>query len=99
MLKHAGRPYSMKTRQKAPDPLQHLTVVELRLAPAQYTIVRLSPATTVLTRQLPTGVTIAARDTASFFAWGLTETMAITLRQDSTTKVVRTTASGQVTCD
>lgn len=72
---------------------------ELRLAPEQYTIVRLSPATTVLTRRLPTGVRIAARDTASFFAWGLTETMAITLRQDSTTKVVRTTASGQVTCD
>ncbi len=28
MLEHAGRPYSMKTRQKAPDPLQYLTVVE-----------------------------------------------------------------------
>ena len=44
-------------------------------------------------------MTIAARDTASFYAWGLTETMAITLRQGSTSKVVRTTASGQVTCD
>lgn len=72
---------------------------ELRLAPTQYTIVRLSPAATVLTRRLPTGVTVAARDTASFYAWGLTETMAITLRQGSTSKVVRTTASGQVTCD
>lgn len=72
---------------------------ELRLAPTSYQIVRLSPVDTVLVRRLPSGVTIANRDTASFFAWGLTETMAITLRQGGSTKVIRTTASGQVSCD
>ncbi|MFN8587682.1 MAG: prepilin-type N-terminal cleavage/methylation domain-containing protein [Candidatus Eisenbacteria bacterium] len=75
------------------------TTYELRLAPERYTIVRLAPVDTVLVRALPRGVTIANRDTASFYAWGLTETMAITLRDGGSSKVIRTTASGQVTCD
>jgi prepilin-type N-terminal cleavage/methylation domain-containing protein len=75
------------------------TTYELRLAPSAYAVVSLSPVRTVLSRTLPSGVTIAHSDTASFYAWGLTETMVITLNQGSTSKVIRTTAGGQVTCD
>jgi prepilin-type N-terminal cleavage/methylation domain-containing protein len=74
---------------------------ELRLDTLSYKVVCLSPVSTVLTRSLPTGIKITQRDTASFFPWGLTETMAITLsRKDGNgTSVVRTTAAGQVTHD
>ena len=72
---------------------------EVRLATNGYTVVGLSPTTTVLTRSLPRGVTFGHADTASFFAWGLTETMTITLNRPHGSTIVRTTSGGQVTHD
>jgi Tfp pilus assembly protein FimT len=72
---------------------------ELRLSTNGYSIVGLTPTQVVLNRALPRGVTIAHSDTASFFPWGLTETMAITLNRGSNSSVVRTTSSGQVSHD
>lgn len=87
-LRHAR---SLATTQRA--------TYELRLASSGYSIVNLATSDTVLARTLPRGVTIATSDTARFFAWGLTEAMAITLQQGGSSKVIRTTANGQVGCD
>lgn len=75
---------------------QH-TAYEMRLSTGGYSLVRLQPATTVLTRTLPRGITIGTVDSTTFYSWGLTEPAVITLQQPDRSKVVRLSASGQVT--
>jgi prepilin-type N-terminal cleavage/methylation domain-containing protein len=75
------------------------TNYEVRLDSTSYSIRRLSPAQTILTRRLPRGIGLAHRDTASFYPWGLTETMTITLRQGTHNSIVRTASNGQVSHD
>lgn len=77
---------------------QQLTY-EVRLSSASYSIVCPSTATTVLVRPLPAGVTIAAADTVVFYPWGLATADVITVSQGSTTRIVRTSPTGQVTHD
>jgi len=77
---------------------QH-TAYELRRSTGGYTVVRLDLSSTVVTRTLPSGVTFAGVDSTTFYAWGLTEPAVITLQQRDRTRVVRMSASGQVTHD
>ncbi len=72
---------------------------QFRSTATGYSLVRVSTGTSVLTRQLQGGVTIAAADTATFYAWGLTQPKTITLSHQDCSRVVRLTASGQVTHD
>lgn len=75
------------------------TTYQVRLASSSYSIVCPSNSRVVLRRTLPGGVAISNADTASFYGYGLTTSKVITLRQGSTTRVIRTSANGQVTCD
>lgn len=77
---------------------QH-TTFELRRTTEDYSIVRVSPQATIVTKRLPGGVTIATVDTTSFYSWGLTEPATITLRHGDRTSVVRVTTGGQVSRD
>jgi hypothetical protein len=53
----------------------------------------------VLTRTLQSGVTFAALDTTTFYAWGLTESSVLTLQKDGHSRIVRMNSTGQVTRD
>ena len=64
-----------------------------------YSVAQVSPLVRVLTRQLPSGVTCAATDTATFYAWGLTDPVTITMSQGSTSRVARVSANGRIYCD
>lgn len=64
-----------------------------------YAIARLSPPEVVLRRELPRGVAFGAPDTATFFAWGLTEPATITVADAGRTRVVRLLANGSVSHD
>ncbi|MBI5169265.1 MAG: GspH/FimT family pseudopilin [Candidatus Eisenbacteria bacterium] len=64
-----------------------------------YTLARTSPAQVYRTRALPRGVRATATDTVTFYAWGLTEPVAVTLRADSSSRVLRVGANGSVTRD
>lgn len=68
-------------------------------APSSYSVVRLSPPATVLTRALPRGVGCTAPDTTTFFAWGLTEAATITVADDDRANTVRLLATGSVSHD
>jgi prepilin-type N-terminal cleavage/methylation domain-containing protein len=64
-----------------------------------YSVVRVSQPITVLTRPLPSGVTCSAPDTATFFAWGLTEAATITMTDSHRSNTVRLLATGSVSHD
>jgi type II secretion system protein H len=61
-----------------------------------YQVQQASPTNTIQTRQMPTGVTVAATDTARFFAWGLASPTTITLTNAYGTKTLRILANGRV---
>jgi prepilin-type N-terminal cleavage/methylation domain-containing protein len=67
--------------------------------PNSYSVVRVSQPTTVLTRQLPPGITCSAPDSAKFFAWGLTEAATITVTDSYRSKTVQMLATGSVSHD
>lgn len=67
--------------------------------PGGYSVVRLTPPEIVLTRRLPDGVSCAAPDTASFFAWGLTEAATITLSNQARSNTLHLLATGSVSHD
>lgn len=72
---------------------------EFRNTSTGYTVVCLAPASTVLSRTLQSGVTFAALDTTTFYAWGLTESSVLTLQKDGHSRIVRMNSTGQVTRD
>ena len=72
---------------------------EIQFRPGAYSIVRLSPAGTIRTRTLPRGVAFSAPDTATFFAWGLTDPVTVTMANRDRSKRIRLAANGQVSHD
>lgn len=70
---------------------------EIRFQPAGYSVVRVTPAATILSRTCPSGVTCSASDTATFYAWGLTAPVTITLAAAGGSKVIQLGANGSVT--
>ena len=62
-----------------------------------YTVSRVSPAATLRTRALPTGVSCAATDTATFYPWGLTDPINITVTNERGSKLLRLASNGTVT--
>lgn len=72
---------------------------QVRVASGNYFIVRLSPARTALSRVAPTGVTFAADDTVTFFAWGLATPVTITVSDGTNSKVVQVSANGGIRRD
>lgn len=74
-------------------------VYQIAFSGNEYKIFRVSPADTVRTREMPDGVACAASDTATFYGWGLTEPVSITLNGSSTTKTVQLSVNGSVTHD
>jgi prepilin-type N-terminal cleavage/methylation domain-containing protein len=62
-----------------------------------YAIVHFSPAETLRTRTMPRGVTCSATDTATFYAWGLTDPMTITLTDTHNTRQLHLATDGKVT--
>ena len=73
---------------------------EFRSTATGYSIVSVTPASTVLTRSLQPGVQFTAvSDTAHFDAFGPTKSKVFTLQKDGHSRVVSMNATGQVTCD
>lgn len=70
---------------------------EIRFNSSTYSLVQLSPAATIWTHTLPAGFTCTATDTATYYAWGLTAPISVTVKRgsaDSTT--VQLAANGSV---
>ena len=72
---------------------------QIQFTSSNYTISRVSPATTITMRTLPDGVSCSATGTATFFAWGLTGPVTITMSSHGKSDVVQLTASGNVIHD
>ena len=72
---------------------------EFRNTSTGYTVSCVSPASTVLTRTLQSGVTFAGLDTTTFYAWGLTESTVLTLQKGDQSRILRMNSTGQVTRD
>jgi prepilin-type N-terminal cleavage/methylation domain-containing protein len=64
-----------------------------------YRMFRPSTTDTILRRNLPTGMTCTATDTATFFAWGLTDPVVVTISESGRTSVLRLAANGSVSHD
>lgn len=64
-----------------------------------YAVVHFAPPETLRTRTLPRGVTCAASDTASFYAWGLTDPITITISDSHKAQVMHLRTTGKVICD
>jgi Tfp pilus assembly protein FimT len=64
---------------------------------SSYALVRGNPVVTVRTRQLPSGVTATASDTATFYAWGLSDPVTVRLLGKRDSAVVRLATNGSVT--
>jgi type IV fimbrial biogenesis protein FimT len=61
-----------------------------------YDVKQVSPATTLLTRTMPRGVSCASTDTATFYAWGLTDPVTVTLSDQHDTSTVRLSSNGRI---
>jgi prepilin-type N-terminal cleavage/methylation domain-containing protein len=72
---------------------------EIVFQPGSYVIAQASPYTAILTRTMPKGVTCAASDTATFYAWGLTDPVTITMASTGRADTLRLAANGSVTHD
>jgi type II secretory pathway pseudopilin PulG len=70
--------------------------IQILFGPNAYAIVRVTPPDTVLRRVSPAGVTFSATDTATFFAWGLTSPVTITLTNPHGSKTLQVGANGSV---
>jgi prepilin-type N-terminal cleavage/methylation domain-containing protein len=64
-----------------------------------YSVVHGDPPAAVRTRALPRGITCAASDTATFFAWGLTVPMAVTVANSADSTTLQVSANGSVSHD
>ena len=64
-----------------------------------YSLVRMSPLAVVRTRRLPQGVACTAPDTATFYPWGLTDAVAITVSDHGCSRTVALSATGSVSND
>jgi len=73
--------------------------VEMRFDSTGYRIVVPSVDSTVLARQLPTGLWCSASDTARFYPWGLTEAISMTVVAGGSSKVLQLSSNGKVTHD
>jgi Tfp pilus assembly protein PilE len=72
---------------------------EISFTTNSYKISQVSPAATILTRTMPVGVVCAATDTATFFAWGLTVPIAVTVKYGTDSTTVQLAANGGVSHD
>jgi len=77
------------------------SMYQIRFSANSYTLVRVSPYAVALTRALPRGIGCTASDTASFYAWGLTDPIVITMSSTGSSKcdTIRILANGNVTRD
>lgn len=72
------------------------TDYQIVFSSSSYVIRQASPVNIIQTRQLPTGVTCAATDTARFFAWGLAKPVTITMTNMNGSQTLRILANGRV---
>lgn len=72
---------------------------QIRFVADGYSVVRVSPLRTAVSRTCPRGVSLAASDTASFYAWGLVSPVTVTINGGCGTNVVQLAASGNITHD
>jgi Tfp pilus assembly protein FimT len=75
---------------------QRTTYQIVWLSTTSYAVRQVSPVNVIQTRQMPPGVTIAASDTARFFAWGLASPVTVTVANTDGSKALRILANGRV---
>jgi Tfp pilus assembly protein FimT len=61
-----------------------------------YTISQVAPLDTISTHALPSGVNCTASGTATFFAWGLSAPVAVTIRSGTDSTTVQVSTNGSV---
>lgn len=73
------------------------TTFAIEFSADSYSLVRVSPRAAITDRELPSEVACAASDTATFFAWGLTTPITITMNNPSGSRTIQLAANGNVT--
>jgi len=73
--------------------------LEIVFSSNSYALRQASPPDTLRVRNFPRGVTCAATDTASFFPWGLTSPVVVTVNGTGASRTLRLHANGSVTHD
>jgi prepilin-type N-terminal cleavage/methylation domain-containing protein len=72
---------------------------QILFSAGSYVVKRVSPAATILTREMPKGVACAASDTATFYAWGLSDPVMIRMADASHADTLRVAANGSISHD
>lgn len=70
---------------------------QIRFATDGYTLVRVSPLQTVVSRVAPAGVSFGASDTACFYPWGLVSPVTVSVDGCTGSSTLALSASGSVT--
>lgn len=73
--------------------------IQVTFSANAYSLQRVSPSAVVRTRTLPRGVGFASSSTATFYAWGLTDPVSITVSDQHASNVVQLSANGSVSHD
>jgi prepilin-type N-terminal cleavage/methylation domain-containing protein len=72
---------------------------QVLFAGSSYAVTQGSPPVTIRTRAMPRGVACTASDTATFYAWGLTEPITITVADDRHSRVMQLSGNGRISRD
>ncbi len=72
---------------------------EISFVPGAYTIYQVTPHVTISSRAMPPGIACTATDTATFFPWGLSVPIAVTVKGWSDSTKVQVAVNGSVTHD
>jgi prepilin-type N-terminal cleavage/methylation domain-containing protein len=64
-----------------------------------YAVTQVSPPVLIRRRLMPRGVRCTASDTATFYAWGLSDPVTITFRKGALSRVTRIAANGRISHD
>lgn len=70
--------------------------ITISFGSGSYTVDRVSPPATLVTRICPRGVSYHSTGTATFFPWGLASPMTVTISNSTKSNVVQLAANGNV---
>jgi type IV fimbrial biogenesis protein FimT len=69
---------------------------QVRFSGDSYVVVQIAANDTLLRRTMPRGVACAATDTATFYAWGLTDPVTVTMSDADKTRILNLSTNGSI---
>jgi type IV fimbrial biogenesis protein FimT len=69
---------------------------QVRFSGGSYVLLGVAAGDTILRRTLPGGMTLASTDTATFYAWGLTDPVTVTMSDHGKTQILALASNGSI---